>query len=247
MPATIRSITVATNPGSSPSVTVNTPASGGGAAVTGDVLLAFHYNDFYNLTAMSAPTGGPGGWTQITAGTADAGAASAHIKPWWTVATTGGAQSVVFSETGAGDEEKAGIVCVLAGADPATPVDDAVAAFSATGVTPWTVGPAAPTTVDALLIAVWGTGSGANSDTFSGLTGGAMTEFAQFHDGAGDGIIGTETLVASGSTGTRSVTPAASSAFAASLIAVRSAVVATGPPPRPTVVACGFAVQRATL
>jgi hypothetical protein len=245
MTAIIRSITVTTNPGSATSVTVNTPASGGGAAVTGDLLLAFHYNDFYNLSTMNTPTGGPGGWTQILAGTADAGAASGHIKPWWAVAATGGTQSVTFSESGSADEEKAGIVCVIGGADTTTPVDDAAAAFSATGVTTWTVGPVSPTSSDALLIAVWGAGSGANSDTFSGLTGGAMTEYAQFHDGAGDGIIGTETLTASGSTGTRSVTPASSTAFASSLVAVKAAAVTSGSLRGP-IVAGGFAVQRAT-
>jgi hypothetical protein len=226
VPATIRSLTTVTNTSSSATVVVTTP-SDATAAQVGDVLLAFHYNDFYALSAMSAPTGGPGGWQQITAGTADAGASSGHIKPWWAVVTSAGAQVVTFTETGTHDEEKAGVVVVLAGADGTAPIDAAANAQNNVGVTTWTVGPCSPTSSDALLIVLWGAGGGASTDSFSALSG-SMTEHSQFRDAAADGIIAYQQLSASGSTGTRAVNPATATAFVASMVAIKA-----GAPPAP--------------
>jgi hypothetical protein len=223
---TIRSVTVQTNNGSSPTTTVVTP-SDATAAQVGDVLLVIHGNDFYPAANMPTPTVSPGSptLTPVPNGAADSGDTGAHIKSYTATVATAGAQTVSVTETGSADEEKVLVVYVLAGADAANPIDDAAATFG-TSATPQPAPSVSPSTADALLICHNNSGGGASTASY--ITPGGMVEQYEIHVGGLSGVGATEQLVASGATGTRTFTAASSVQWAAVSIAIRSAATGGG-------------------
>lgn len=241
MPATLRSVTSATNDGSSASFSVTTPSSGDTAAQTGDVLVAFHSNDYYVLSNLGTPTGGDGTWNAVTAATADGGTNLAHSKVWWSVCTSGGAKTVTFNETGSTDEEKAGVVFILGGANTTTPIDGASSTVDSTNATQVANG-ISPTSSDAILLAVWTSGGGAAAASYT-LSGGSIVEQAEFRVGGISGVIGTESLTASGATGTRTATASTAVPWVASVVGIAAGAVAVVP--KPPLVTPPLAVMRA--
>jgi hypothetical protein len=143
----ISSITSGTDTGASATVSVTTSESPTTTKV-GDLVVVVYANDFYALSNMGTPsaTGTPT-MNAIAGATGDGGSNEAHIKAWWYVANTAGAQTVSATETGAHDEEKSITAYVLTGADTTTPVDAAAGNTSTTTITTSQVAPAvSPTT-----------------------------------------------------------------------------------------------------
>lgn len=228
MAIAVRTVTVGTDAGGSATVTATTP-SGGTAAQVGDLLVILHTNDFYALTNMVLPTvtGSPT-VTAIT-GTglpADGGTNEGHIKPYWAVVNTGGAQTVSTTETGSHDEEKALVVYVLTGADTTTPIDVAAGFNGTPGNENQTCPSVTTTTTDAFLLCH--DNSGPTSTAAYGSPG-SMTEQYEIHVGGMSGVGATEQLAASGATGTRTFTTVAGDniLWVSVSIALRTATVAS--------------------
>jgi hypothetical protein len=220
----IRGSTPATAIDNGGSATVSLTVSTTRQPQAGDVLIIIHCNDFYTTTEMPTPTvdASTTGVTAITGGTADAGSGNAHVKSYYWVNSATGNRTVSVTETGAHDEEKGLIVYVLSGADTGTPVDVAGNSTSTTNDPTWVLSAVSPTSSDAFLISHVNPGSG-NSGGGSVTPPGTMTE--QYDTNVGGLTIegATQQLAASGSTGTRTFTPAANANFAGVLIAVRTA------------------------
>lgn len=205
MAVAVRTVTVGTDTGASATVSATTP-SGGTAAQVGDVLLILHTNDFYALTNMAAPTvtGSPT-VTAIT-GTglpADGGTNEGHIKPYWAVVNTSGAQTVSTTETGSHDEEKGLVVYVLTGVDTTTPVDIAAGFNGTPGNETQTCPSVVANTSDGYLICHDNSGP---TSTIAYGSPGSMTEQYEIHVGGMSGVGATEQLSTSGATGTRTFT-----------------------------------------
>ena len=199
-----------------------TVATGAGTAV-GDLLIIAHLNDFYALSNISAPscTGSPT-MNAITNGVADGGTNEAHIKTYWCVVNTAGANTVTFTETGTHDEEKAGAIFVLTGANTSNPIDDAAGAASATGSATVPAPSVSPTTPDALLICLACSGAGVNETSWTPPTG--MSEQFDVSFNSAMGYTGaTVGLTSSGATGAKNFTPAGSTPYGTVSIAVRGA------------------------
>lgn len=244
MAITIRSVTVGTNTGLTATVSATTPATGGGAAITGDVLLIIHTNDFYALSNMPTPTTVPSlTVTAVTGGTADGGTNDAHIKCYTATVGTGGAQVVSVTETGNADEEKALTVYVLGGVDT-TPIDVAAGFFGTPGNENQTCPSISPSTADALLVCA--DNSGPSSTSAYGSPG-SMTEQYEIHVGGMSGVGATEQLTASGATGTRTFTCAAGDniVWASVSIAMRAAGGAAAPYRPAVIVSPGGAATQA--
>lgn len=230
MAIAIKSVTVGTNNGSSATVSVTTSESPS-ATSSGDLVVIFHCNNFYlfsNMPNTPSATGSPT-MNAITNGTADAGSNGAHIKSYWYVANTGGAQTVSVAETGAHDEEKLLVAYVLSGADTTTPIDGGSAGaagnFSATSATPFVAPAVTPTNADAFLICHAHTGGGSIAHPFS-PPGGMAERYDSFVGGLSY-TGATQQLSASGSTGTKSFTPNASQAYASLSVAIKTAAAAS--------------------
>jgi hypothetical protein len=218
---TIRSVTVGTNNGSSPTVAATTPSEGD-VAQAGDTLLVIHCNDFYAFANMGTPAVSPGSpeLSPVPNGSADSGDTGAHIRSYTATVATSGAQTVSVTEAAPGDEEKAIVVFVLADADAANPVDDAAGTFGSSA-TPQPAPSVSPSTSDALLICHVNSGGGASTASYT--SPGGMAEQYEIHVGGLSGVGATEQLAAAGATGTRTFTAASSVQWAAVSIAIRSA------------------------
>lgn len=219
MAIAVRAVAVGTNATSAATFTAVTDST----PQVGDVMVIAHINDFYLLTNMSTPsvTGAPT-VTPVTNGTADAGNNVGHIKTYTAVVNTAGANTVTFAETGSHDEEKIGVVIVLSGADTTTPVDIAGSTFSASSGPTRDAPSIAPSTSTAMLIAFLCSINGANVASWTAP--GSMAERSDTSVGGSVGSTSaTEQLAASGATGVRTFTPAASCPYAAVSVAIRTA------------------------
>src|SRR5262245_12997202 len=191
MAIAIRSVTATLGSGASSTVAATTPSD----TQTGDLLVFFHGNDFYTVAQMPIPTvtGSP---TVNSIATADGGTNHAHVKAYWAVANTNGANTVTVTEDApAGDEEKSMVVYVLTGANTASPIDDSDTATSAGSASH--VAPALqPATSNAFMIIHDNSGDGfAASYTVPG----SMAERYDANDGTFYSHVGaTEQLVSSG-------------------------------------------------
>jgi len=211
----IRTTATQTNSGSSATVSVTTDAT----PEVGDVVFAIHANDYYAESDMPAPTGGPGGWAEVTAARGDAGSPGAHIKVWWAEVVSAGAMTVSVTETGSANEEKCLALWVLSGVDTTSPVD-AAAGGSGSGTS--VVAPScSPTEDDSYLICVAESGGGSSTPSFT--PPGSMTERYELQQGGLSNTAAFEQLVASGATGTRTFTAASAIPYAVSSFAVRAA------------------------
>lgn len=225
MAVAIRGTTPATATDNGGSATVAVTATGTRQPQAGDVLVILHCNDFYALSAMPTPTvdGSTTGVTAITGGSVDAGTDEAHIKAYYWINASTGDRAVSVTETGAHDEEKGLAVWVLSGADTGTPIDgSAVGTVDAVGSSSWVLTAASPSSSNAFLISHVNTGGG-------GSAGGSVTppgSMAEAFDVNVGGLTmegASQQLSASGSTGTRTFTPAAPGHFAGILISVKTA------------------------
>lgn len=167
--------------------------------LVGDLVVVLHLNDFYALSAMPTPvaTGSPT-MNAITGATLDLGSSSGHIKGWWYVANTAGAQTITATETGLHDEEKGLIVYVFGGADTTSPID---AAATSNGTAINVISPSvSPTTSDAYLI-VANFSAGGNTSVGPYTTPSPLTEDGEISVDL-DGVFASTQLAASGATGT---------------------------------------------
>lgn len=233
MAIAVRSVTVGTNDGSSATVSATTPST----TQVGDLLVIGHSNDFYTLAAMPSPTctGSPT-LTAITSGTADGGTNEGHIKTYWAVSNTGGANTVTVTETGTHDEEKAMTVYVLTGADTTTPIDAAANLNGTPANDSQNCPSATASTSDAYMICFNNSGPSGNSAYGSP---GSMTEQYEIHIGGMSGVGATEQLAASGATGTRTFTcvPGNNIFWVAVTVAIRTASGGSAAVPRSPLVA----------
>lgn len=193
---TVTSTITTSNP-----ITVTTP-SGGTAAQVGDFLLIIHGNDFYTLANMPTPVVSTGSPTvnPITNATVDAGTNQAHIKCWWAVVNSAGAQTVTVTETGAADEDKGLTVFVLTGVRNSSPIIDSNNNFG-TAATSQVCASANASNADDYLVA--GVGSGTGSSSASYTPPGGMNEQYDSQVGGYSMAGATQQLVASGATGTK--------------------------------------------
>lgn len=215
MAIAIRSIT--TDIGTQDPISVVTPSD----TEVGDLLVIITANDFYALSNIQTPTvtGSPT-VNAIPDATADAGTNAAHIKAWWAVANTAGANTITENETGSADEDKILAVYVLTGADTTTPIDIADSAFGSSSTSH--VCPSVdPNEIDSFLICHASSGGGAA--TTSHTTPGTLTERYDLSEGGISGVGGTQQLASGDATGTRTFTAASSVPWAAMIVAIRTA------------------------
>jgi hypothetical protein len=219
--------------GSGTGATVSVTCTGTTQPQANDVLLIFHGNDFYALSAMPTPTvgGSTTGVTAVTNGTADGGSIDAHVKSWTYVVGSTGDLTVSVTETGTADEEKALAVYVLSGVDTATPVDAAAANTSTTASSTSHDAPSvSPTSADAYLVCHVNTGGGSLGGTYTPPTG--MTETYDFGVAAAMEVGGAVVqLAASGATGTKTFTITGSTPYSAVSVAMKTAAAAASIPP----------------
>lgn len=233
MAIAISSITSGTDTGGSATVSVTTSESPTTTKI-GDLVVVVNANDFYALSNMGTPTAtGTPTMNAITGATGDGGSNEAHIKAWWYVANTAGAQTISATESGAHDEEKSITAYVLTGADTSTPIDAAASNTSTTTIATSQVAPAvSPATSNAFLICQITSGGGAATASYT--TPSPLTEQFEIHAGSISGVGATNQLSASGSTGTFTFTAATSTAYSSCSIAIKTATAAsaTYPPQR---------------
>jgi hypothetical protein len=216
------SITSGTDTGASATVSVTTSESPTTTKV-GDFVLVIHCNDFYALSNMAAPTAtGSPTVNAISGAVADGGANEAHLKAYWYIVNTAGAQVISTTETGTHDEEKSITAYVLTGVDTTNPIDDATNNTSSTATPTSQVAPAAnPSTANAYLICQITSGGGAAAASYT--TPSPLTEQFEIHAGSISGVGATNQLSASGSTGTFTFTASGSTAYSSVTIAIRTA------------------------
>lgn len=249
----IKSITTATNNGSSATISVTTSESPSTTQV-GDLVIVIHGNDFYALSNMGTPTA-TGSPTMNSIVNADGGTNEGHLKCWYYIANTGGAQTVSVTETGAHDEEKSLAVYVLSGADTSgSPIDGTPASnSSSSGTSSQVCNSVSPTNADSFCIQALTSGAGAAAGSYT-APGGTTKQYdirvSTFMSAAG----GTKQLVSSGATGTFTWTtdvpvPYASATFAIKTAATSgsSAPPALVIPARGTPTRVGPAVVRPTI
>jgi len=193
----ISSVTSNTNNGGSATISVTTSESPATTQV-GDLVIVVHGNNFYALSNMPTPTA-TGSPTLLNIVDADGGTNFGHLRCWWYVANTSGAQTVSVTETGAHDEEKSMAVYVLSGADTSSPVDGTASNFdSGTGSAP-VCSSISPATATALAFNAINNGGPTAPTSYT--PPGAVTE--QYDVGVGGlrAAGGTDQLSASGPTG----------------------------------------------
>jgi hypothetical protein len=229
---TRKSVTAGTNNGSTATVSVTTAETS--ATAVGDVVVIIYGNNYYALSNMGTPsaTGTPT-MNAITAATADGGSNFAHIKAWWYVANTSGAQTITATETGSHDEEKYLLAYVFSGADTTAPID-AAAGGSGGATTPNPAPSVSPTTSDAYLIAA--TSSGGGNWTAGYTTPAPLTENGELSVGGLAGVYATVQLSASGATGAYNFVPDGSVPYASVTIAVKVATATAAATPAPNVI-----------
>jgi hypothetical protein len=208
---------------------------------TNDVLLAIQGNDFFTLADLLAPTGGPGGWTQVTAANGDGGENGGHLKVWWTVVVSGGVQTVTFNFAQEG-EEKGCALYALTGADTANPIDGA-AGGSGTADENLVAPSITVAGTDTLLVNAWQSGGGSTTASFTDPAA-PWTRQYELQFGGLSALGGRQALVAAGATGTRTAVAASAVPYASSSVGVRSAT-AVSSRRAPVLVAPGQAARHA--
>ncbi|HYN95400.1 MAG TPA: hypothetical protein VES42_16250 [Pilimelia sp.] len=192
-----------------------TLVTGSGTQV-GDLLVAFHGNNFYTAAGLGSPTGTAGTWTLKA--TADAGSNSAHLKLWTRPVTVAGAQTVTVNEVT--DEEHTLHLFVLRGRNLTTQIGASGVATSTGSSTTSQVAPGAdPDDVAAYAMhVVQSTGNG--NLTPAGATELGEVDVAPF--GATSSATG-DVLAGNGSTGTKTFTHTVASNYAAISVAIERA------------------------
>lgn len=203
---------------SASNITVNT----GAGTVAGDLILAFHSNDFDTVTNLTAPT--TGSWTLQATGNSGngAGTAGSHVKVW-SASAAGGAQAITVAPTSFGEEHSLYVI-VFTGACTV----DGAAGGNGTGTT-LHVSPAVSTAGSPRLLFSVVTSNGAVAGSYLPPPG--MAEITELDDAtfAFTASLGSETLLNAGSTGTRTWTYSSSSGvYAAVSIAVKGVAASSG-------------------
>ncbi len=186
----------------------------GTATAAGDILVAFHGNNFYTASQLLTPTGTAGTW--LTATTGDNGSNSAHVKIWTRKVTVDGAQTVTVAP--AVDEEHSIHLFVVSGADQTTWVDVAAGSNGASSTSH--IAPTVdPTVFNALLLV------GAQSTSLGNYTIPSTLGMAKQMEvdvgGFCTSATGAEVLGNDAPTGTRTFTLTAAGAYASASIALR--------------------------
>lgn len=199
MAISIKSVAVGTTDGSSTTVSVTSAETI--ATAVGDLVVVIHANNFFTLSTMGTPsaTGSP---TLTHIADSDGGTNNAHVKTWWYVANTAGAQTISVTETGTANEEKALVVYVLASADTTSPVDGTPAARFGTSTTETAPVCGSVTTSQAgsLLLHALCDGGGNPSTSYTPPAG--VTKDEEWHpDGFYGGATGHKPLAGAGATG----------------------------------------------
>lgn len=96
----------------------------GAGTQAGDLLVLSNGTDFYTINEMESPSGAAASWNHVPAASADDGTNGYHLRVWWGVVVSGGAQSVAVPQSG-NDACNHARVRVLAGTDTGDPIDDA--------------------------------------------------------------------------------------------------------------------------
>lgn len=190
----------------------------------GDLLVFFHWNDYYALSNMPTPTvgGSSTGVTAFVGGVGDAGSPNAHTKAYWYAVTSTGDVAVSVTETGSADEEKALTIYVLSGADTIAPDRGASSGFSATSVSSLPLGSITAPDADDFLIAHLNSGGGSSAGT-PYTTPGSMTEMYDTAFGGVSYVGATEQLSSAGATGTRTWTGTGNTSWSGVMVAVGAA------------------------
>lgn len=200
-----------------------------------DLLVVFHFIDFYAASSMVAPTGTSSGTWDLQA-TGDAGTNDVHVKVWTKLASTG-IQTVICNQVS--DACNWNFTYVLRG-QTATPVDGATGSQSASNSTSHVAPSVSPASSDDLLLCG---AIGGGAGTYTPPTG--MTEDFDSACGSNSSAsIAELALAASGATGTKTFTYTASVHNATASIAIAGSAPAAGYV-RPTIIVPGFAVVRA--
>lgn len=202
MALSVKSVGSGSNDGSS--ATVSATSAETTATAVGDLVLVFHGNDYYAESTMSTPTatGSPTLTKQLSS---DTTTNNAHLRVWWYVANTAGAQTVSVTET-SGGEEKAIAVMVIGGADTTTPFDTS-GTQAQTSSSSWTT-PSVTTTGSACLLISAVSASTNFHNTNATTPSGFTSDVNVAPDSAYRLLVGHKQLSSSGATG--SVTWAAS-------------------------------------
>lgn len=191
--------------------------------VAGDVLVAFHGNNFYTAAQLLTPTGTAGTWT--VAATGDNGSSSAHMKIWTRKVAVDGAQTVTVAP--AVDEEHSIHLFVISGADQTTWVDVAAGGNGASSTSH--IAPTVDPTVFNALLLVGAQSTSLGNYTIPGTFGMRMlgeVDVGGFcTSGSAAEVLGHDAL-----TGTRTFTLTVTGAYASASIALRPVqdVVAVG-------------------
>lgn len=186
------------------------------AAQSGDLVVVAHANDFFTLATMQTPvaTGTPT-MHPIPGATVDGGTGHVHIKAYWYVANTAGAQTISVTETGQADEDKALIAVIMGAADIGTAIDAAASSFASASTQ---VAPAVTTDVASFILTI------ITSDVFAQQaaygTDAALHEDTEFHIGLQSGVIASTRQDTAGTAGPYSFTVANAVGYGAATIAV---------------------------
>lgn len=219
MAVTIRG-TVQTNTQTA-SATLSLSLTGAQQPNAGDVLYIVHQNDFWLASSMPTPTVGGSTTGVVSVASADGGSDAAHIKSYrFTVGSTGDL-TVAVTETGSADEEKLLAVFVLVGVDTTTPLDGTPAGATGAGTSHTAPSITDVATSDAYMICNANSGGGVSAGAYT-PPGGMTEQYDVLVGGAMSTTGATQQLAASGATGTRVFT-AASSGWAATSAAFRTA------------------------
>ena len=201
------------NAGSQKFVTVVTPA-----AAVGDLVLMVYSNNYRAYADIADPvvTGTP---AQNFIGGRDNGLNSFHLKAWWCLVNTAGAQTVTVTETGIGDEEKCLSAYVIGNAS-ASPVDDFKTGLSTVTATPW-VAPAVTATGPADFV-IAHVGSSTNFHNRTVTVGAPLTsDAAQITDANWTYACGSVSLAAAGTAGPYNFTPSGAEQYVSCTIAIK--------------------------
>lgn len=229
MVVSIKSSTVAANNSGTASWTVVTAETI--ATAVGDVVVVVHCNNYYLYSNMSTPTAtGSPTMNAIAGASADGGTDTAHIKSWWYVANTAGAQTITAAETGAHDEERCVFAIVYSSADNTSPIDASGATATVQAASTSCIAPSiSPATTDAHLLTFTIGGEGTPAGPYT--SPGGTTELLDFAvTGIWTGTVGGKLLSASGATGTTTFTASVAKSYLAASIAIKAAAGSAGYP-----------------
>lgn len=198
-----------------------------------DLLVTWHFADFYAASLMVAPTGTSGsGWTLQATG--DAGTNDVHVKVWTKLAAAG-SQTIICNQVS--DACVWNITYVVRG-QGASPIDGAAGNQGTTNVLAHAAPAVSPVQADDLLLC----GAMANTAVNYTPPPGMSEDFDSDCGGNSTATTARQNLTSSGSTGSKIFTSSGSSHFASASIAI--AGVASAPVGRPQIIIPTFAVQR---